>query len=152
MKLLKIIALFLGCRLIWIWFDLCGDDLGLGETLPFCIKCSGAATFFRLVFLGLAIWIIVRLLQNQPTGTQIFEEEEPPGHTFIIHWHRIALMLALVSYPLWIWWIDKNTIIPSPNEIWLIRYSCIYPGVKGTMLWGLVLLFIVGGFGILHKR
>ena len=152
MKTLKIIALFLGCRLVWKWIDLCGADLGLGETLPFCIECSGMATVMRLLLLGIAVWIVFRLLESHPEETQMYEDDAPPGQTFRINWHRIALLLSLVTYPLWVWWVDKNTIIPDPDTLWLIRASCRYPGVKGTILWGIELIFVVGGFKVLHRN
>ena len=152
MKLLKIIALFLLCRLAWIWFDRCGDDLGLGETLPFCIECSGLATIMRLFLLGFATWVIARMLESDPEYMQLYENDMSPAHSYRIHWHRIALLIGIVAYPLWVWWLSINTIIPGPNEVWLIQSSCHYPGVKGTMLWGIVLTFVVWGFRLLHKN
>jgi len=152
MKTLKIIALLLACRLAWKWVDLCGADLGLGETLPFCIECSGLATVMRLLLLGLAIWSILRLLQSRPEYTQIYENDAPPAQTFLIHWHRIALLLALVTYPLWIWWIDTNTLIPGPEAVWFMDSSCRYPGFKGTLFWGIELIFVVCGFRILYRN
>ena len=150
MKLLKIIVLFLGCRLAWKWLDLCGSDLGIGETLPFCIECSGIATAMRLLLLGIAFWIILIMLRSRPAYTQLYEDDRPPAQTFRIHWHRIALLLAIITYPLWIWWVDKNTIIPGPDAVLFIRTSCDYPGVKVTILWGIELIFGVWGFRILH--
>ena len=151
MKLLKIVALFLGCRLAWIWFDRCGPELGLGETLPFCNECSGIVTIMRLLFLGLAIWIITRLLESEPEYMQLYDNDMPPAHSYRIHWQRVALLVAIVTYPLWVWWVDINTLIPDPSDIWLTRSSCRYAGVKGTMLWGIVLTFVVWGFRLLHK-
>ncbi|MCP4603464.1 MAG: hypothetical protein GY847_23590 [Proteobacteria bacterium] len=151
MKALKIIALFLGCRLAWSWVDQCGADLGMGETLPFCIECSSAATTMRLLLLGIAIWSIIRLLKSQPDNIQLHEDNELPAQTYRIHWHRIALLLAILTYPLWVWWIDINTIIPGPDALWPTSSSCRYPGVKGTIQWGIELIFVVCGFKVLHK-
>ena len=152
MKTLKIISILLICRLVWKWIDLCGADLSLGETLPFCIECSGMATFMRLLLLGIAIWIILRLLRSRPEYTQIYENDAPPGQTFLIHWHRIVVLFALVTYPLWISWVDTNTLIPGPDAVWLTSSSCRYPGFKGTLFWGIELIFIVCGFRVLHKN
>ena len=152
MKTLKIIALFLACRLVWKWVDLCGADLSLGETLPFCIECSGMATVMRLLLLGIAIWRILRLLQSRPEYTQIYENDTPFARTFLIHWHRIALLLALLTYPLWIWWVDANTLIPGPDAIGFINSSCRCPGFKGTLFWGIELIFVVCGFRILYRN
>ena len=152
MKTLKIITLFLGCRLVWKWIDLCGADLGLGETLPFCIECSGMATVMRLLLLGIAVWIVFRLLESHPEETQMYEDDAPHGQTFRIHWHRIALLLSLVTYPLLVWWVDKNTIIPGPDTLWLTWASCRYPAVKGTIFWGIELIFVVWGFKVLHRN
>ena len=153
MKAMNIITLYLGCRLGWIWFDRCGPtDIGLGEALPFCLDCSGMATFVRLLFLGIASYCIYRLLRLQPSDIQIHDVDAPPGRTFLIHWHRIVLLLALLSYPLWVSWVDTNTIIPGPDAIWITRTSCHYAGFKGTMLWGIVLTFVVFGFRILHRN
>jgi len=152
MKVLKLIALFLGCRLIWTWFDRCGDDLGLGETLPFCIECSALTTVMRLLFLAIAIWGVSRLIESEPEYVQLHDNDMPPAHSYRIHWHRIALLLAILAYPLWIWWIASNTILPGPDAFSLTRSSCRFPGVKGTLLWGIVLSFLVWGFRILHKN
>lgn len=151
MRALKIITLLLGCRLAWNWVDQCGADLGMGETLPFCIECSGSATAMRLLLLSTAIWSIYRLLQSQPDSTQLYEDDAPPAQTYLIHWHRIALLLALLTYPLWVWWVDINTIIPGPDALWLTSSSCQYQGVKGTILWGIELIFVVWGSRVLHK-
>lgn len=152
MKALKIMALFLACSLVWRWLDQCGADLGVGETLPFCIDCSGMATFMRMVFLGAAIYGFYRIFQRQPENTEILDPDAPPGRTYLIHWHRIALLLALLTYPLWLWWIDSNTTIPGPDSVFLIINSCKYAGFKGTLLWGVELTFVVLTFRILHRN
>lgn len=152
MKALKLITLFLGCRLIWIWFDQCGKDLGIGDTLPFCLDCSGMASFMRLLLLGVAIWRTFRLYQFPPDYTEIYENTSSPAKMIRIHWHRIALLLVLMIYPLWVSWVDANTNIPGPDAFWIVNSSCGYPGVKGTMLWCIVLLFIVWGLKILHRN
>jgi len=149
-KLLKIIAIFLFCRLVWIWIDRCGADLGLGETLPFCIECSGITTLIRLILLALAMRFVLYLLQRPPAYNQLYGDDIVPVRTYRVYWHRIAFLLGILTYPLWVWWIDKNTIIPGPDAVWLIRESCLHPGFKGTLLWGVVLLFIVWVFKTLH--
>lgn len=151
MKLLKLIAIFLWCRLVWTWFDLCGSDLGLGESLPFCIECSGLISALRIIILLITIRLIVMIVNNPPGYTQIYDEDRPPGQVYRIHWHRIALLASIVSYPLWVWWIDKNTLIPGPDSVWLIESSCHNPEIKGTFLWCIVNLFAVWGFRILHR-
>ncbi|MCH9031991.1 MAG: hypothetical protein IIB00_07005 [candidate division Zixibacteria bacterium] len=152
MKALKIIALFLGCSLAWLWIDQCGAYLRVGETLPFCIDCSGMATFMRIVLLGIAMYGFYRIIQSRPDDTELLDPDTPPGRTYLIHWHRIALLLALLTYPLWLSWIDDNTIIPGPDALWLTRNSCRYAGVKGTLLWGVELSFVVITFRILHRN
>jgi len=151
-KVVRLTILFLGCRLAWIWFDQCGADLGLGETLPFCLDCSGMSTVMRLLLLGVALWGIFILYQFPPDNTEIYESISSPAQMIRIHWHRIALLLVLMTYPLWIWWVDANTSIPGPDGFWITSSSCRYPGVKGTMLWGIVLLFAVRGLKILHRN
>lgn len=100
MKALKLVSLFLGCRLIWAWFDLCGANLGIGETLPFCLACSGLATTMRLLlFVGAAL-AMYRLFQIPPIETVIREADLPPGQMYRIHWHRIALVVVILTYPL----------------------------------------------------
>ena len=150
-KVVKLAILFLGCRLAWIWFEQCGADLGLGETLPFCLECSGIATIVRLLLLVIALWIIFKLYQIPPDNTEVYENISSPVQMIRIHWHRIALLLVLLTYPLWIWWVDSNTNIPGPDAFWITNSSCNYTGFKGTMLWGIELLFAVWGLRILHR-
>jgi len=151
MKALKIITLFLACRLCWIWIDQCGADLGFGEALPFCIECSGGATFLRLIILGTGSYAVYRILRHRPEDTQVRDDDVPMGKTYLIHWHRIILLLAIILYPLWIWWIDTNTFIPGPEANSLTRTICRYAEVKGTLLWVLVVGFATMGFKILHR-
>ncbi len=151
-KLLKIIAFFLLCRLAWIWVDRCGENLGLGEALPFCLECSGLATIMRLVFLGVAVWGIQRELRSPPAITQIYEDDMPPAHSYRIYWHRIGLLLGILTYPLWAFWVDANTAIPGPGDLPILSAVCSSPGFKGTLLWAVVLVFLYIGLKILHRR
>jgi len=150
-RLLYIISLFLGCRLCWIWIDQCGAELGMGETLPFCLECSGLATGIRLILLGISGWLIYKILKRLPEETSILEKDVYPAKTIRIHWQRIILLLGIISYPLWIYWIDKNTFIPGPEAFIITRVSCNYPGVKGTLLWAVEMTFVVLGFKILYS-
>jgi len=152
MKALKLIALFLTCRLAWIWVDRCGADIGLGESLPFCIECSGFQSLLRIVALAFSIVRIAILLRTETDITQIHQALAYPGQQFKIHWHRIALLGSIVTYPIWAWWVDKNTIIPGPDRVWILSSACVYPGFKGSLLWIIVLVLIVRGLRILHKN
>ncbi|MCK5125560.1 MAG: hypothetical protein KAR42_04830 [candidate division Zixibacteria bacterium] len=151
MKALKIIVLFLACRLCWVWLDQCGADLGLGEALPFCHDCNGLTTTIRLFILAFGAYLIYRILSQSPEDTDIQDDDVPLGRTYLIHWHRIILLLAIVSYPLWIGWIDSNTFIPGPNSLNITRPICKLALVKGTLIWVLVMGFAVIGFRILHR-
>jgi hypothetical protein len=152
MKILKMIALFLACRLVWIWLDQCGADLGLGDALPFCLNCSGVATFFRLGVLGLGVYVVIRFLQEPPDIDHFPEDDPIPGQTYIVHWDRIALLFAVVTYPLWIWWVDSNTAIPGPAASLLTKSICKYAGLKGTLIWSVIVTFCVMSFKFLYKK
>ncbi len=152
MKALKIIALFLGCRLVWTWLDQCGADLGLGEALPFCLACNGLTTIVRLMILAGGAHVFYGILRKPADETEIVDPDLPPGRMYLIHWHRIALLLVIVLYPLWVWWIDRNTIIPGPQASVLTRFICESTAVKGTVIWSIVVTFIVASFGVLHKN
>lgn len=151
MKALKIIVLFLACRLCWIWLDQCGADLGLGEALPFCLDCSSLATMMRLLFLIAGAYWVFHMLQRRPEDTQLRDDDAPLGRTYLIHWHRIILLVAIVTYPLWVWWVDSNTFIPGPDALSITRPICRYAGVKGTLIWVLVVGFVTLGFRVLHR-
>lgn len=151
MKVLRIVALFLGCMLVWRWFDLCGADLGIGETLPYCIGCSSTASGVRLVMLIVAVIVIGVILKHCPAVTQIYDNQPPLAQTYRIHWHRIALLLAILSFPLWVSWVDAHTIIPGPESLPFTRSTCHNSDVKGTMFWAIELIFVVWGFKILHR-
>lgn len=151
MKALKLVALFLACRLVWIWIDQCGADIGLGETLPFCLECSGFQSFLRITTLIVSVLRIAILLRSRPDVTQIHQALTYPGQQFRIYWHRIALFVSIVTYPIWIWWVDRNTTIPGPDRIWIFSSSCTYPGLKGSLLWIITLVFIVRSLRILNK-
>ncbi len=151
-KIMSIIALLLGCRLLWIWVDLCGPDLGMGETLPFCLECSGFVSVFRLLILGVAIMNINKTLKSPPEETQLLQRSVNQVQTVRIHWHRIFLLFGIISYPIWIYWIDKNTAIPGPDAIIIFQASCKYAGFKGTVLWGIQMLFVTAGFKILYEE
>lgn len=151
MKLLKLIALLFGCMLVWEWFDRCGSDVGFGEALPFCIDCSGFTTICRFIMLTLAGWMMYRIVQTPPDETEIYGDSTEEERTYLIHWHRIALLVSLLLYPLWVLWLDANTNIPGPECVPFFRLTCRYVGFKGTVLWGIALLFVGLGFRILHK-
>jgi len=150
-KALKIMVLFLVCRLCWIWLDQCGADLGLGEALPFCLDCSGLTTTVRLLLLAGGGYAVHRTLQSRPEDTHLRDDDVPLGRTYLIHWHRIILLVVILSYPLWVWWIDSNTIIPGPDTLVLTKPICRYTGVKGSLIWVLVVWFSTLGFRILHR-
>ncbi len=152
MKALKIIALLIGLRLVWIWLDQCGADLGLGEALPFCLECDGITTLVRLMMSFAGAHVFYGILNKPADETEIVDADLPPGRTYLIHWHRIGLLLVILFYPLWVWWIDSNTIIPGPESIALTRFICESSAVKGTMIWGSIVTFIVMSFGVLHKK
>lgn len=152
MKALKLIALFLACRLAWMWVDQCGADIGFGESLPFCLECSGFQSFLRIVILAVSAVRIAILLRSEPDVMQFHQALAYPGQQFRIHWHRIALLFFIATYPIWVWWIDKNTSIPGPDRFWILSSSCAYPGFKGSLLWLIVLVFVVRGLRILHKN
>ena len=150
-KLLYLVILFLSCRLMWIWFQQCGTILGMGETLPFCIDCEPFATLVRLILLGIVIWYISKPLHEPVAETVLVDQDITPVEILSIHWHRIFVLLALLSYPIWIDWLDSNMKLPSPWDIFLISASCEYDGLKGTFLWTIEMLFVAVGFRILHK-
>ncbi len=151
MKALKIIVLFLACRLCWVWLDQCGADLGLGEVLPFCLDCNGLTTTIRLLIMAFGAYLIYRILSHNPEDTDIQDDDVPLGRTYLIHWHRIILLLTIVSYPLWVGWIDSNTIIPGPDSLRITSSICKSALLKGTIIWILVMGFAVIGFRILHR-
>ena len=151
MKALKIITLLLCCRLAWIWLDQCGANLGMGESLPFCIECSGITTFFRLLLLALAAYMISRILGSAPSPMQVYNRDLPYGRTFQIHWHRIILLLLVLGYPLWVAWVDANTFIPGPNRVPLLDLSCRHSGFKGSLLWAIEMICVVWTLRILHR-
>ncbi len=151
-KIMSLISLFLGCHLLWIWVDQCGADLGMGESLPFCLECSGFVSIIRLLILGLSVKFIYKTLQTSVDETELLQRNYPHPQRIRIHWHRIFLLFSIISYPIWVWWIDKNTTIPGPHEIFLFQASCKYAGFKGTLLWMIEMLFITVGFKILHKK
>lgn len=151
MKVLKMVALFLVCRLAWIWLDQCGSDLGLGEALPFCLDCSGSATAMRLTILLLGGYVVFNTLQRMPEVIPFPEDDPIPGQTYVIHWDRIALLAIVLFYPVLIWWFDRNTTIPGPETSALTRSICEYAGVKGTLIWAIVVTFIVTSFRFLYR-
>lgn len=152
MQALKIIAVFLACRLVWTWLDLCGADLGVGEALPFCHNCNGFATTVRLLFLGLGGFVIFRTLQEAPNVELIPEDDPTPGQSYIIRWDNIAILIAVVGYPLWVWWLDQNTTVPGPQDMILFDLLCRYAGFKGTLIWGVIVTFLVMSFRILYRK
>ena len=151
MKALKIIVLFLTCRLCWVWLDQCGADLGLGEALPFCLDCSGLTSIVRLFFLVTGAYWVYSILQQRPEDTRLRDDDAPLGRTYLIHWHRIILLIAILTYPLLVWWVDSNTLIPGPDALSITRPICRYAAVKGTLIWALVVGFVALGFKILHR-
>ena len=152
MKALKITALFVACRLCWIWLDQCGADLGLGEALPFCLDCSGGVTLIRLLILGAGAYHVYLTLRDQPEETGIHDNDLPLGHTYLIHWHRIALLAVIVTYPLWVWWVDSNTTIPGPDALFITRAICRNAESKGTATWVIAVGFVSLGFRIMHRK
>ncbi len=152
MKALKIIAVFLACRLVWIWLDQCGADLALGDALPFCLQCNGFSSVFRLSFLGAAGYVIFRTLQEAPDVELLPEDDPTPGQSYIIRWDNIAILIAVVSYPLLIWWLDEHTTIPGPQNMILFDLVCKYAGFKGTLIWGVIVTFLVISFRILYRK
>ena len=151
-KILYIIALFLGCRLAWIWVDQCGANLGMGETLPFCLECSGFVSVLRLIILGIVINYIYEILKYPPIDTELIQRDINSVQTLRIHWHHIFLLLGIITYVLWISWIDKNTTIPGPDAFIILKKSCQYAGFKGTLLWAIEMVFVSLGFKILYKE
>lgn len=151
MKALKIMVLFLACRLGWVWLDQCGADLGLGEALPFCLDCSGVTSIIRLLLMAAGAYWVYQILQRSPEDTRLCDDDAPLGRTYLIHWHRIILLIAILTYPLWVWWVDSNTFIPGPDALIITRPICRYVAVKGTVIWVLVIGFVTLGFRILHR-
>ncbi len=152
MKALRITVLFIICRLLWIWLDQCGSDLGFGEALPFCVECSGITTAIRLMMLALGSYVFIQILQERPEETQIRDDDTPPGRTYLIHWHRIALLLIILFYPVLIAWFDQNTTIPGPDALALTNDICSDTEFKGSIIWGLIVTFIVSSLKILHRK
>ena len=151
MKLLILISLFLSLLLIWEWFDHCGEEVVLGETLPFCNDCSTFASVVRLILLVVAGVFVGLTVKRGQSPTVVYRPFSYPAHAFRIHWHRLALLIALLGFPLWISWLDFYTDIPEPNEVWLIKSACSNAEVKATFLWTIELTFVVFGFRILNK-
>ncbi len=151
-KIMKIIVLFLGCRLLWIWVDQCGAEIGMGESLPFCLECTGFVSLLRLAVLGGTIHSIYKTLQRQPDVTDLIEREIPQAQTVRIHWDRIFLLLAILLYPIWVYWVDINITIPGPNETFILKGACKYARFKGTLLWIIEMLFISMSFKLLHNN
>ena len=152
MKLLTIISLLLSLFLIWQWFDHCGEEVVLGETLPFCNDCSTFASVLRLIFLAGAGTVVGVTVKRPQPPTVLYRPFSYPVRELRIHWHRLALLIAVLGFPLWISWLDFYTDIPGPDEIWITKRACVNAEVKATFLWAIEVTFVVLGFRILHRN
>ena len=150
MKLLTMISLVLSLFLIWEWFDHCGAEVVVGETLPFCNDCSTFASVLRLLILVGAGSLIGLIASHGQPPTVVYRPFAYPAHEFRIHWHRIALLIVVLGFPIWISWLDFYTDIPGPDEIWITRKACGRAEVKASFLWFFELGFIVLAFKFLH--
>ena len=151
MKFLTIISLLLSLSLIWQWFDHCGDNIFVGNTLPWCNACSTLTSVMRMFMLVVAGLLVALIIKRGQPPTLIYRPFIYPTHEIRIHWHRIALLIAILGFPLWIGWVDYYTDIPGPDEIWLTRQACYDAEVKASFLWFFEMMTIVATLYFLNR-